>query len=440
MTARRVLLLLDATTLPHLVDGELPRSPYSHDQNAFQFAHELLRRGWRVAVAPAHGDPATRPAREVAAVYPAWQQAAAGCGATGWAPDIVVSVHPEALNLRGSFPEAKLVAIHAAIHWVENPQAFPAQYVFDLITAVRYNIDFIVTQNARMAELLGVAYALLARWPHRDRVLVAPLGLVAEQRRDLPPRDATRAQLGLATQDVAIVNAGGVWRWTDFNTLLAAFGAHHEARPASPLRLFVMGLLQPANTDHAAYVAETEALLYRFRALLGGAITVHNHWDDAARRVLATTAAADLGLNVNQDLLENWQSFRLRLLDYMAAGLPVLQTRGDLLSEAGEGAHAFLVRPGDVADYRRVLDAIATDRGLLAEPAAAMRVLARSFDSQATYGAVLDQIERMPRRRDGDHAGWGDCVLDYAAAHVRTELRGRLHAGLGRLAEGLLEG
>ena len=152
--------------------------------------------------------------------------------------------------------------------------------------------------------------------------------------------------------------------------------------------------------------------------------------------VATATAAADVGLNVNQPGLEAWQSFRLRLLDYMAAGLPVLQTRGDLLAE---GAHAFLVRPRDVADHRRALDTIAADPSALAPKAAAMRALAETFDSRATYGAALDRIARTPRRTDGDHAAWGDCVLDYASAHVRAELAGRLRGGLGRLADRLLD-
>lgn len=435
----RVLLLIDQVTLPYLVDGQPPTALFSHDKNLFQFAHEALRRGWTVMLSAAQADAATRPSWVVRQVYPTWLQDREPIPYPEVGPHIVVAVFPEALNIRRHFPHPKIVAIHAAIHFVENPERFPAQYVFDLITAVRYNIDFILTQNARMAEILYVFYNLMAKWPYPERILVSPLGIVEEERRVAAEVPATRAEMGLADGELAIINAGGVWRWTDFNTFLEAFGEHCDAVPDTKLRLFVMGLLQPTNIDHAAYITQTEALLYRFRALLGRQVTVYNHWDDAARRVRAYTASSDLGLNVNKPSFENWQSYRLRFLDYMAAGVPVINTRGDLSSEAAGGAHAFAVDAGDVRSYRAVLDAIAANPGLVGERAAMMRALARDFDSRNTYGAALDRIAEMPRRPGGDHGHWGDCVLDYAANHIRREYRERLLRGMTRLADQMLE-
>ncbi len=435
----RVLLLIDQITLPYLADGQPPQAPFSHDKNLFQFAHEALRRGWTVILSAAQLDATTRPSWVVRQVYPTWQQDREPLAYPEVRPHIVAAVFPEALNIRAQFPHPKIVAIHAAIHFVESPERFPAQYVFDLITAVRYNIDFILTQNARMAEILHVFYNLMAKWPYPERILVSPLGIVEEERRVTPDVAATRAEMGLRDGELAIINAGGVWRWTDFNTFLEAFGDHCEAMPQSTLRLFVMGLLQPTNIDHGPYIEKTEALLYRFRDLLGDRITVYNHWDDAARRVRAYTASSDLGLNVNKPSLENWQSYRLRFLDYLAAGVPVINTRGDLSSEAAEGAHAFVVDAGDVRSYRAVLDGVAGNPALVAERAATMRSLAREFDSRNTYGAALDQIARTPRRPGGDHAHWGDCVLDYAGHHIRAEYRARLLRGMTRLADQMLE-
>ncbi len=437
--SQRVLMLLDAQGMPRLVPGQPPVTPFSHDKNLFQFAHEALRRGWTVMVCVAQDDAATRPAWMVRQVYPTWEQDEAAIAHDAVAADIVVAVFPEALNIRPYFPNAKIVAIHAAVHWVENPTLYPAQYVFDLITAVRYNIDFMMAQNARMAEILQITYNLLARWPYADRIVVAPLGIVAEERRARPDMDAVRAEMGLRPADIAVINAGGVWRWTDFNTFLEAFALHADAMPQSALRLFVMGLLQPTNLDHGEYVAQTEALLWRFREHLGTRITVYNYWHDAAHRVRAYTACSGIGLNVNRPTLENWQSYRLRFLDYMAAGVPVINTRGDLMSETAGAQHAFLVDAGDVRSYREVLDAIATQPSLVAEKAAAMRALARQYDSRNTYGEALDRIERTPRRPRDDHVRWGDCVLDYAARHVREETRAATARGIQRFADWLLE-
>jgi glycosyltransferase involved in cell wall biosynthesis len=392
-----------------------------------------------VLISSAQENALTRPAWVVTQVYPFWQQNEKPLGYGDVAPDIVVAVFPEALNIRNHFPHPKIVAIHAAIHWVESPERFPAQYVFDLITAIRYNVDFILTQNARMAEILDVFYNLLAKWPLSDRIIVSPLGIVEEELRAMPDVASVRREMALGTGDVAVINAGGAWRWTDFNTFLEAFGEHALAQPDTPLRFFVMGLLQPTNIDHNEYCAQSEALLYRFRELMGSHITVYNHWDDAARRVKAYTASSSLGLNVNKPSLENWQSYRLRFLDYMTFGVPVINTRGDLISDSSQAEHAFLVDAGNVRSYREVLDAIATRPDLVAEKAAGMRALARSFDSRNTYGRALDQIDRTPRRPADDHGTWGDCVLDYAGGHIRREFRERLHRGMNRLADALLE-
>ncbi len=437
--SQRVLMLLDAQGMKRLVAGQPPITPFSHDKNLFQFAHEALRRGWTVMASVAQADAATRPAWTVRQIYPTWEQDEAAVAHDQVAADIVVAVFPEALNIRAHYPDAKIVAIHAAVHWLENPSMRPAQYVFDLITAVRYNIDFMVTQNVRMADILQTTYSLLARWPYPERIIVAPLGIVAEERRAHPDAAAMRAEMGLGAHDLAIINAGGTWRWTDFNTFLEAFATHAEAAPQSRLRLFVMGLLQATNLDHGEYVAETEALLWRFRTQLGTRITVYNHWDDAAQRVHAFTACSNVGLNVNQPSLENWQSYRLRFLDYMAAGIPVISTRGDLMSEAEGGRHAFLVDAGDLRAYRETLDAIAAEPALVAEKAEAMRALAREYDSRNTYGEALDRIERMPRRPRDDHGAWGDCVLDYAARHMRQENREATARGIQRFTDWLLQ-
>lgn len=436
----RVLILIDAITLPHLVSGQPPVAPFSHDRNLFQFAHEALRRGDVVLFTAAQGDARKRDNWRVRQIYPTWEQDREPVAFSELQPHIVVAVFPEALNIRSIFPHPKIVAIHAAIHWIESPERFSAQYVFDLITAVRYNIDFILTQNERMAEVLAVVYNLLAKWPMRDRILVAPLGIVEEERRTIPDRPGVRAEMGLEADDTAIINSGGVWRWTDFNTFLAAFGEHVETRAGdmARLKLFIMGLLQPSNDDHADYVAETERLLHRFSGQLGDTIVAFNDWADAGRRVKSYTAASDIGLNVNTATLENWQSYRLRALDYMYFGLPVINTTGDMLSAMAGGRHAFVVEAGDVRGYRDVIDAIAREPGVVAERSGAMRALAKDFDSRNTYGRALETIAATPRRPAGDHAGWGDCVLDYANGRAAEDFRARLRRGVTKLADDLL--
>jgi hypothetical protein len=432
----RVLILIDEGTLPHLRPGGPPTVVYSHDRNLFQFAHECLRKGLTVMISAAQADAHERPYWVVRQVYPTWEQDGAPIGYEDVAPDIVAAVFPEALNIRRQFPHPKIVAIHAAVHWVESPLAFSAQYVYDLITAVRYNIDFVLTQNERMAEILFTVYALLAKWPYRDRIIVAPLGIVSEEVVSVADRAATRQAMGLTDQEIAIVNSGGVWRWTDFNSLLAAFCSWVNERD-SRLKLFIMGFSQPLNNQHDAYLAETEQILVRFKHLVGGSVRIVNDWSEASRKVLDYTAASDIGVNVNARSLENWQSYRLRFLDYMKFGLPTINTKGDIMSEELHGDHVFAVDAGSIESYWSVFEQIEAEPALIKEKAAAMRQLASSYNSTETYGKTLDKILAMQRRPENDHETWGSCVLDYAAALNRTASRETVAQLLQEAIQGL---
>lgn len=417
----RVLILIDEITIPFLKDGMAPTAPYSHDKNLFQFAHESLRRGFRVFLTAAQLEATRRPYYEIEQVYPLWKQKGEPVGYVDVAPDIVVSVFPEALNIRHVFPHPKIVAINAAMHWVESPERFPAQYVFDLITATRYNIDFMITQNERMKEILSTMLNFLAKWPYNDRILVSPLGIVDEEVRAVPDREAIRRKMGLKPGEIAIINSGGVWRWTDFNNFFDAFGQFSSSH-RSRLKFFVMGVKQPMNYDHEAYTDAFERLVQKYSHLLGDKIFIMNDWDEASRLVKDYTYAADIGLNVNLPSLENWQSYRLRFLDYMNFGMPAINTFGDVMSEACPDA-LFLAQAGKVESYVDILSTINSKPGLVRTKAEAMKKVARQFDSQLTYGKAIDTIVATPRRLAGDDGAWGESVLDYANTRITADTR-----------------
>jgi glycosyltransferase involved in cell wall biosynthesis len=437
MEPTRVLVLIDSITLPHLRTGEPPFAPFSHDKNLFQFAHESIRRGQKVYIASVQDDPYSRPYWEVTSVYPNWTQEIDPVDYANVRPDIIVAVFPEALNIRRAFPFPKIVAIHAAIHWVESPEIFEARYVFDLITAIRHNVDFIVTQNERMKDLLAMFYGFVARWRDADRILVAPLGIVPEEQRDGIDRAESRKKMGLKKNEIGIINSGGAWRWTDFNTFLEAFGATASADGGTPFKLFIMGLHQPQNKDHATYIEQTERILLKYREQVGRSIILETNWNGAGALAKQFTAGADLGLNVNQDSLENWQSYRLRFLDYMYFGVPVINTRGDTMADVLAQDAVFCASAGDVGAYRTILNDIRRNPGILENKAAAMRKLATKFDSRRTYGAVVEHIAATPRRSAGDLGHHGPCVLDYAEGRIRSEMGTRMENKVRRLAEWL---
>jgi hypothetical protein len=359
----------------------------------------------------------------VTAVYPYWKQESHTLSRAEVEPDVVVSVFPEALNVKHLYPNAKIVAIIPAIHWAESPERFPGQYVHDLITACRYHIDFFITQNERMKDILHMMMEFLAKWPHRNRILVAPLGIVDEEIRSLPNRSQIRAEMGLKHNDIAIVNSGGVWRWTDFNCFFDAFCTHVKSR-RSRIRLYVMGVKQPMNFDHENYTDEFESLVEKHRDVIGSNVVIFNDWDAASKIVKAYTLGSDIGLNVNKPSLENWQSYRIRFLDYLYFKMPVINTYGDEISDRYPDA-VFRAEAGNKQSYLAILSAIEVGARTLERKRQRMAQIAEYYSSCRTYGPVVDHILSAPGRNPGDYEQWGQSLIDYTNQIASVEVRHR---------------
>jgi hypothetical protein len=108
-----------------------------------------------------------------------------------------------------------------------------------------------------------------------------------------------------------------------------------------------MGTLRPDERvrQHRA-VAETIALSQELGVY--GRTVFFNEWVAYADRE-SYLLEADLGVSLHRDHLEARFSFRTRFLDYVWAGLPMVVTRGDVLSDQVQ-SHGLgrVVEPGDV--------------------------------------------------------------------------------------------
>ena len=342
---KTALLLFDDFSPPRLINGKPPLTSMSHDFNLFQFAHEARRNGIKpyYATVSTYYGIGSRLCHSIEAVYPTLQTGQDACTMRDLDPDMVLCCHPQRFNYDYA-PRAIKVGIHPAIYMVEMPDLYDSQKTFDLLKAVRHNIDYFIVQNERMKEILVAMYGWLAKWDDPDRILVSPLGLVPEEE-TLVDRTAARTAMGCGPEEIMILNGGGVWRWTGFNEFLAGF-VKAVRGGAKNLTLAMSGLRQTENTDHGDYIAETNKILAANADIVGdrfdakspadrSRIRIHAEmdWDRASRNLPTMLAAADLGLNVNRDGLENWQAHRVRCLSYARYGLPLLSTPGDALSE-----------------------------------------------------------------------------------------------------------
>jgi GT2 family glycosyltransferase/glycosyltransferase involved in cell wall biosynthesis len=172
----------------------------------------------------------------------------------------------------------------------------------------------------------------------RNLIDVVPFGIPTE-----PPRQQ-QARLkgvhpGIAPGDKLLLWNGGLWQWFDPLTLLDALALVLDSRDDVKLYFAAGAHFDPGTVPEMPIYEQTVA---RCREL--GLLDRHvffGDWvpyDERGDYLLE----ADLGVSVHQLTLESRMASRTRLLDCIWAGLPILSTAGDPLSDMA--AHRGLGR------------------------------------------------------------------------------------------------
>jgi glycosyltransferase involved in cell wall biosynthesis len=195
-----------------------------------------------------------------------------------------------------------------------------------------------------------------------DRVRVVKYGIDTDRwRSDDGDRDAARAGLGLAPDDVAVVAASRLVAHKGHDVLLRAFATARAAEPA--LRLLVAGAgdLRPALEAQARP--------------LGDAVRFLGHLDEAGVRSLML--AGDVV--VFPSLAAFGEGFGLAALEASAAGRPLVASRVASLPEiVVDGTTGVLVPSGDADGLARALVDLARDPAARARMGAAGRARAET--------------------------------------------------------------
>jgi glycosyltransferase involved in cell wall biosynthesis len=265
-----------------------------------------------------------------------------------------------------------------------------------------------------------------------ELVAVVPFGTSAPPPVSARRREVLRAVVpGLADDDVLLLWGGGLYPWFDAGTLLAAMA--RLAEPLPGLKLLFLGTRHPMQPD----VESPTVAGLRQRAAadgtLGRTVFFHEGWVPYDERH-SWLAAGDVGVSTHHPHLETEFSFRTRVVDYLAAGLPVVTTDGDALADLVRSAGAgVVVPPGDV-------DALAGELARLAEDAAGRGGLAARASVAAqqldwdTVAAPLVAFCRTPRRAPDLVAPAGQrALLTVAAGGALGRVRAAVAEGGPRL-------
>lgn len=179
----------------------------------------------------------------------------------------------------------------------------------------------------------------------RRLIDVVPFGMSSK-----PPEHNRQVLKGayrtITPHDKVIIWGGGIWDWFDPLTLLKATARILDRR--DDIKLFFAGIRHP-NVDVIPQMRMTSEAIRLSKELgLYDRCVFFNDWVPYEERQ-NYLLEADIGASLHFDYLETRFSFRTRLLDYIWAGLPIISTRGDAMSDLVE-RHGL----GKTVDYEDV--------------------------------------------------------------------------------------
>ena len=174
------------------------------------------------------------------------------------------------------------------------------------------------------------------------------------------PRDGQRRRLaerGIGDDAVVVLWCGGYNSWTDIDTLFA--GLEHAMALESNLHYVSLGAsTYPAPDNvYSRFCSMIKASSFRSRYHLLG----WRSWNELTEYYVES----DVGLNIDSLHYETIFGTRTRLVEMLAAGLPVVTSRGCELSEliAANGA-GFVFASGDGLGLGQLLHRLARDADL----------------------------------------------------------------------------
>lgn len=165
----------------------------------------------------------------------------------------------------------------------------------------------------------------------RRLITVVPFGLPSD-----PPTHSQAVlkgvRPGIGPDDRVVLWGGGIWDWLDPAMAVEAVG--QLAGQMTDVRLFFLGIRRPNPAVPTSHRVREAITLSRRLGLLDRDV-FFNDWvpyDQRQNYLLE----ADVGISLHHDHAEGRYAFRTRVLDYIWAGLPMVLTAGDEMSELVE--------------------------------------------------------------------------------------------------------
>ncbi len=159
-------------------------------------------------------------------------------------------------------------------------------------------------------------------------ISVAPYGL--PKRKPRTGKNLLKGKLpGIEKKDFIILWGGSIWDWFDCLTPIRAMARLKKTCPRA--KLVFMGTTHPA-TDSPPSQYQKAVNLAKKRKILNKNVFFLSDWIPFREREYYLTES-DIGITTFEDTIENRFAFRIRLMDYLWAGLPIVTNPGNVLSD-----------------------------------------------------------------------------------------------------------
>ena len=135
---------------------------------------------------------------------------------------------------------------------------------------------------------------------------------------------------GIAEEDLVVIWGGGIWNWFDPLTLITAADRTRDKLPR--LRVLFPAPVSPSPEVMPMQMSSEARRLSDQLGLTGSRVFFGSSWIPYKEHG-SVLLEADIGVSLHQESVETRMSFRTRILDYLWAGLPVIATGGDSMSD-----------------------------------------------------------------------------------------------------------
>jgi hypothetical protein len=189
-----------------------------------------------------------------------------------------------------------------------------------------------------MKDLLFRLLGLVAGYEDSDRIMLSKLvPRVENQSSKDANRIKFRKQISIGSDDILFVNAGGAWSWTLFQEFIVAFAKVVADFPDTKMYFFQPALGQEMNSSHLEYNKKTLQILSELSETQKSRILVGDQWDVDGELINEMLDAADYGISFSKESLEHWQSYRVRILEYLGHTVPIITSRGSFWDDENTG-------------------------------------------------------------------------------------------------------